>query len=68
MSVSFVEMSSQVTLGVLLGTRPYISLSKSSTISGLLFDYQVLAFFTGFPFFKINALGKSGNGFALDSS
>ena len=57
-----------VTFGVLLGTRPYTSRSKSSTISGRRSFHQSSGVVTFCPFFNVSGSGRSGNGFALAGS
>ena len=57
-----------VTFGVLAGTRPYISRSKASTISGRRRDHHPSAVVTLPPSFSVSGSGRFGNGFALASS
>ena len=55
-----VLVTSQVTLGVSLGVRPYTSRSKSSRISGRRLSHHVCASVTFCPFFNSNGSGRFG--------
>ncbi len=63
-----VSVTVHVTLGTFFGTRPITSRSKSSTISGRRCFHHIFALVTFLPFFSVNASGRFGKGFALDSS
>src|SRR5689334_9595980 len=67
-TVSVTLTTCQFTAGIFAGTRPYISLSKSSTISRRLFFHHVSALVTFFPFFNNNGSGKDVYAVAFDSS
>jgi hypothetical protein len=58
----------QFTLGVCFGTRPYISRSKSSKISGRRLFHQTLAVVTFSPLDNTSGSGSVGCGLAFDSS
>src|SRR5207248_8826064 len=58
----------QVTVGMSRGSRPYTSRSMSSTISGRRSVHHCSAVVTGLPFLRVRTSGRTGYGFASDSS